>query len=526
MNRLPRKARVSSDEETTEQVDYYDEGDPVHRQQNVGDIVEYYDNDVDDSAENDRSTGIWETMWETRTGRRATASVVLVAGTLWIWKGLGNHFRSEIMQSSQSVQDALEQKLFSLILGKGYARSSSRTGIFGRNQWNDDGGTRLMGEDAAVAMQAESLVTPVGTPAKPDGRGLRARYATYALSAESLSQGMPEEPVSENRYGGAGEDVYGISPMTPQASVNRQRHGLRSMRPRASTLYAFATVCSSNTFVIGAAVLGSSLRRHHPGVPLICIVISPDVSVQHRTILEQMGWDVRTASRFLSDLDWQGFASSRFMSNRELQKQQSSARARSEFQTLPDEQQRRLEWERNTFNKLRVWELTEFEKVIYIDSDAIITAPLSELFQRDELAAAKSGHGLFNSGVMLLRPSTETCSALKSCLLREEWRSMYKKGYPFPYGDQPLLSYFFQDAFEEIPAIYNTTCQRRIRRGETRVVHYNGPIKPWHVDPKARLAARFVWTQNRWKIWTREFQYALDTHREGIERGPEQCYWG
>jgi lipopolysaccharide biosynthesis glycosyltransferase len=185
----------------------------------------------------------------------------------------------------------------------------------------------------------------------------------------------------------------------------------------------------------------------------------------------------------------------------------------------------RLQWERSTFDKLNIWELVEFEKVVYLDADTVVLGPIHELFQYEEMTAARSGFGLFNSGVMVIRPDQHTYQALRNCLLYEEWRSRYTRGYPFPYGDQPLLNYFFEDTFLEVPTIYNTTCQRRMRGRSTRVVHYNGVVKPWHVDRKAWFAARCFWKQQRWRLWYQEYDRALETLRASAALPSEQCYW-
>ena len=64
-------------------------------------------------------------------------------------------------------------------------------------------------------------------------------------------------------------------------------------------------------------------------------------------------------------------------------------------------------------SKLRLWQLTQFEQVLYIDADSVLLAPADELFElRGFAAEAGTSHAAFNAGVMLLQPSLSTFDVL------------------------------------------------------------------------------------------------------------------
>eukprot|EP00871_Galdieria_phlegrea_P004079 jgi/Galph1/4672/GphlegSOOS_G3399.1 len=56
--------------------------------------------------------------------------------------------------------------------------------------------------------------------------------------------------------------------------------------------------------------------------------------------------------------------------------------------------------------KLVIFNLTEYESVVYIDADSLVFGPLNELFHCANFCAAFINPCLFNSGVMALKPST------------------------------------------------------------------------------------------------------------------------
>ena len=81
--------------------------------------------------------------------------------------------------------------------------------------------------------------------------------------------------------------------------------------------------------------------------------------------------------------------------------------------------------------KLRLWQLEQYEKLLYIDADAVLLAPADDLFHQGGFAAERGLSGQwFNAGVMLIQPSQQTFDALIArgagaslplCTLRVRW---------------------------------------------------------------------------------------------------------
>jgi len=68
-------------------------------------------------------------------------------------------------------------------------------------------------------------------------------------------------------------------------------------------------------------------------------------------------------------------------------------------------------WQRwgQMFSKLRLWQLVEYDKVLYLDADIIALPRISQLFQYPEMTAEKGlAHDFFNCGYMILNPSQRT----------------------------------------------------------------------------------------------------------------------
>ncbi|GKB33296.1 putative nuclease HARBI1 [Tanacetum coccineum] len=64
----------------------------------------------------------------------------------------------------------------------------------------------------------------------------------------------------------------------------------------------------------------------------------------------------------------------------------------------------------NTWNytKFRLWQLTDYVKIIFIDADVLILRNIDFLFQMPEISAIANNGTLFNSGVMVIEPSNCT----------------------------------------------------------------------------------------------------------------------
>ncbi|CAK7340722.1 unnamed protein product [Dovyalis caffra] len=89
------------------------------------------------------------------------------------------------------------------------------------------------------------------------------------------------------------------------------------------------------------------------------------------------------------------------------------------------------EW---NYSKLRLWQLTDYDKVIFIDADLIVLKNIDKFFAYPQLSAAPNDKVLFNSGIMVIEPSM--------CLF-EDMMSKRNKLFSYNGGDQGFLNEVF-----------------------------------------------------------------------------------
>lgn len=162
-----------------------------------------------------------------------------------------------------------------------------------------------------------------------------------------------------------------------------------------------------------------------------------------------------------------------------------------------------------TFGKLLIPNLIQEDKVLYIDSDAVVNNDLSELFEtninKHPLAAVKDVFGEhFNAGVLLINNKK----------LRNEYSNIvtefleYGKTEGLLDGDQSILNHFFYQSYLQLPLKYNYVIgyDRDVyyapsnapeyfdlinRVNKPIIVHYPSADKPWNLTSAGR--ARKLW---------------------------------
>jgi len=107
----------------------------------------------------------------------------------------------------------------------------------------------------------------------------------------------------------------------------------------------------------------------------------------------------------------------------------------------------------DNFAKLRLWELEQFEKVIFLDADTLVTRNMDRLFGYPEFAAAPNLYesladfDRLNSGVFVAQPSQRTYEAML--------QSLVEPGAFWRRTDQTFLEAYFPE-WHGLPYIYNT----------------------------------------------------------------------
>ncbi|XP_024529174.1 UDP-glucuronate:xylan alpha-glucuronosyltransferase 1 [Selaginella moellendorffii] len=156
---------------------------------------------------------------------------------------------------------------------------------------------------------------------------------------------------------------------------------------------AYATILHSvKSYVCGAVLLAHSIRKTGSTRDLI-MVIDQHINLEDRQGLEGAGWKIHHIERI------------------------RNPRAR------PDAYN---EW---NYSKFRLWQLTQYDKVVFIDADVVVTRNMDFLFDLPELSAARNHKSVFNSGVMVIEPSNCTFNLLVDGISRIKSYNGGDQGY-------------------------------------------------------------------------------------------------
>lgn len=132
-----------------------------------------------------------------------------------------------------------------------------------------------------------------------------------------------------------------------------------------------------------------------------------------------------------------------------------------------------------TFTKLNIFAMTDWDRLVFVDADAILLQNIDELFAIDEFAAAPDfgielHHERFNSGVLCCQP----VPGLFDTMMQRS-RSITS----YDGGDQGFLNVFFEKP-RMLDYRYNTLKRLYVHHpnlfdwSEIKVLHYVGQ-KPW-----------------------------------------------
>ncbi|GAB2246467.1 hypothetical protein Droror1_Dr00001960 [Drosera rotundifolia] len=204
---------------------------------------------------------------------------------------------------------------------------------------------------------------------------------------------------------------------------------------------AYATMLhSSEHYVCGAIALAQSLLRTNTTKDLV-LLADPTISAKSIRGLSAAGWKIKRIQRI------------------------RSPHAKEDAYN---------EW---NYSKFRVWQLTEYSKIIFIDSDFIVLRNIDNFFRYPQLSAAPNHMWIFNSGILVIEPSNCTFKHLMS--KRYTLRS-------YNGGDQGYLNEVFtwwhrmtmKLNYLKVYDYNDGEGPRREVPDDQYAVHYLG-VKPW-----------------------------------------------
>lgn len=242
--------------------------------------------------------------------------------------------------------------------------------------------------------------------------------------------------------------------------------------------YTYLTVLSTDNYLDGVLVLYQSLKHTHTRYPFT-VLITGEVSNTTEERLKQYDLEVIKIQEKISLPE--------------------AVKQKNVDANFPH-------WN-ETLNKLFMFELTQFDKIVYLDSDMLVLENIDELFNKPHMAAAVAGKKYpghenwtkLNSGIMVLEPKqgmiNEFMRILPSVIQKKEY-----------FGDQDIIQEYYNrwenDKSLELDERYNLffsyvpyyiknlgyKLASDDHEQNIAVIHFIGKNKPWM---RKKLGLRF-----------------------------------
>lgn len=236
-------------------------------------------------------------------------------------------------------------------------------------------------------------------------------------------------------------------------------------------MHAFITLLSTPDYLPGVACLAASLRDTGTAAPLV-VALGARVRSNVERVVRRMPGVSRVLRLRGDDL-------------------------------LPAWASRQAHQWSNTFEKLQIFGLQEFSKLVYLDSDMVVLAPLDDLFAAPHMAAVAAGRlvepewNRLNSGLMVIEPDKTLPERIAS-RFDTAARDMVESGRP-ALGDQDVINSYYADwphAGAQLDQGYNVFfdhLEAYLASGQyalpgthadsaarvVKIVHFTGRHKPW-----------------------------------------------
>ena len=212
---------------------------------------------------------------------------------------------------------------------------------------------------------------------------------------------------------------------------------------------AYVTLVTNDLYVPGVIALGNSMRKQKCSFKKLCIYknISNDSKEKIKEYFDLISID---------DLN----------------------RKNIKLNIKLDNYKYNIERFKDAFNKLYIWSLTNYNKIIYLDCDMIVYKNLDNLFSKPSLSAVQ-GRPSFNSGLLVLEPSMNIFKDLNNLINEpKKWSEGNRDLLGKSINDQALLGYYFKK-FNKLPRVYNVTRSYHDSINKPFIKHWNFKDKPW-----------------------------------------------
>ena len=231
---------------------------------------------------------------------------------------------------------------------------------------------------------------------------------------------------------------------------------------------AFVTLVTNADYVMGATALVHSLRRTGTTADIV-ILHTGAVSILSLSNLQSLGCRLVEVEHLpLSDAFNQRHARKNLHGTAPFTKGR-----KPDFHTPLD-----------NFCKLRLWQLSEYNTIVFLDADVIVLKNIDKLFDYPEFSAAPNVYEdladfhRMNSGVFVAKPSVETYKNMLAALDRPDvfWRrtdqTFLESFFPDWHG-LPVTMNMLQYVWFNMPGLWNWE--------NIAILHYQYE-KPWEAN--------------------------------------------
>lgn len=227
--------------------------------------------------------------------------------------------------------------------------------------------------------------------------------------------------------------------------------------------YAYMTVLTNEDYILGVKVLKMSIDLVSSGIVPFIVLVPTD------------------ANRKLLD---------------ELESSQINYIQTENFDDSILQRENKVAYWKQTLFKLKVFDLTQFDKIVFLDSDMIVFKNLDHLFELPHMTCVAAGQELhsdwveLNSGLMVIKPSHEEYLGSEN-LIEQVYEKRTALG--LGVGDQDVIQAYYNKMWfasdeQHLSSVYNTMLGYAgylYKNGSVTglndiyVYHFAGKEKPW-----------------------------------------------
>ena len=231
--------------------------------------------------------------------------------------------------------------------------------------------------------------------------------------------------------------------------------------------YTYMTLLGSDDYLKGTLALNHSLKIQHSKYPLTVLVTSNvGKSTLQRLEKEGIGYiignKIKVSKSIQQDNLVSGFAN----------------------------------WS-NTFSKLLIFGMTEFKKIVFLDSDMMVVQNIDHLFEKPHLSAVAAGQFYpgnekwkdLNSGIMVVVPRKDE----EKRLIKHLNTMNLTNGF----GDQDVLQSYYSSWKKQselhLEEEYNVFFKYepyfiyKFPNKKIKVIHFVGKVKPWKMSKEEEV---------------------------------------